>query len=136
MSDETLELTVTTTLGMQDAERDLRAALATEGFGVLTEVDVAAVLKAKLGVEVEPYRILGVCNPQLAYDAMAIWRGFGLIAPCHIAVYPSGGLTTIAALNPLAFSEVRDNARLLPIAEAARAAIGRALDAVGSLSGS
>ena len=136
MSDETLELTVTTTLGMQDAERDLRAALAAEGFGVLTEVDVAAVLKAKLGVEVEPYRILGVCNPQLAYDAMAIWRGFGLIAPCHIAVYPSGGLTTIAALNPLAFSEVRDNARLLPIAEAARAAIGRALDAVGSLSGS
>ena len=131
MSEQTLELTVTTTLGMQDAERDLRAALAAEGFGVLTEVDAAAVLKAKLDVDVEPYRILGVCNPQLAYDAMAIWRGFGLIAPCHIALYPVGDRTAIAALNPLAFSDVRDNARLLPIAEAAHAALGGALDAVG-----
>ena len=132
MSEQTLELTVTTTLGMEDAERELRAALAAEGFGVLTEVDAAAVLKAKLDVDVEPYRILGVCNPKLAYDAMAIWRGFGLIAPCHIALYPVEGRTAIAALNPLAFAEVRDNARLLPIAEAARSAIGRALEAVGA----
>ncbi len=132
MNDEPLELMARTSLAMDEAEARLRDALKAEGFGVLTEVDVAAVLHEKLDVEVEPYRILGVCNPRLAFDAMSLWRGFGLIAPCHIALYPADGHTVITALNPLAFAEVRDNARLLPIAETARAGIERAVRAVES----
>lgn len=134
MQEHKLEMMVSSAVGMAETEQRLRDALAAEGFGVLTEVDAAAVLKEKLGVDVEPYRILGVCNPRLAHEAMTIWRAFGLIAPCHIALYPNGERTIVAALNPLAFSDVRENARLLPIAEAARLALDRALRAVGSAS--
>jgi uncharacterized protein (DUF302 family) len=76
-----------TSLSMAEAESRLRDALKAEGFGVLTEVDVQSVLREKIGAEVEPYRILGVCNPRLAHTAMQAWKGFGLIAPCHVAIY-------------------------------------------------
>lgn len=122
---------VTTPLSMQDAEARLREALAAEGFGVLTEVDVPSVLQQKLGVSVEPYRILGACNPKIAYEAMQEWRGFGLIAPCHIALYDAGEHRVIIAFDPTEVPEVRNNAEVYPLIKRATDAIERALAAVG-----
>lgn len=122
---------VTTSLPMEEAEAKLREALAAEGFGILTEVDVPAVLKSKLGVEVPPYRILGACKPALAHEAMNIWKGFGLIAPCHIAVYDVGDKRVILAFDPTGISAVHDSAPLFALATEARDGIQRALLAVG-----
>ena len=121
----------TTPLSMEDAEARLREALAAEGFGILTEVDVPSVLQQKLGVSVEPYRILGACNPHIAHEAMQHWRGFGLIAPCHIALYEAGDHRVIIAFDPSSVAEVRDSAELYPLARRATEAIERAVAAVG-----
>lgn len=121
----------TTTLPMEEAEAELREALAEEGFGILTEVDVPSVMQQKLGMEVEPYRILGACNPQIAYQAMQEWRGFGLVAPCHIALYDAGEHRVILAFDPASLPEVRDNADIYPLAKQAREAIERAVLSVG-----
>lgn len=122
----------TTSLSMEDAEARLREALKTRGFGVLTEVDVQGVLKERIGVEVEPYRILGVCNPKLAHAAMSLWKGFGLIAPCNVAVYDVGEHRVVIAFDPAEVPEVRDNPELYAIAQQASTGIG---EAVASLEG-
>ncbi len=123
---------VTTTLSMADAEARLRAALKTEGFGVLTEVDVQSVLREKIGAEVEPYRILGVCNPQLAHAALGVWKGFGLIAPCNIALYEEGDQREVIAFDPLTVPGVDDSAELRDIAQRASDGIGRAVESLGT----
>jgi len=122
---------VTTPLSMEEAEAKLREALTAEGFGILTEVDVPTVMQSKLGISVAPYRILGACNPHIAHEAMTIWKGFGLIAPCHIAVYDVGAHRVILAFDPTAISMVHENAPLFAIATRAKEAISRALHAVG-----
>ncbi|RJQ12375.1 MAG: DUF302 domain-containing protein [Dehalococcoidia bacterium] len=122
----------TTTLTMADAEARLREALKGEGFGVLTEVNVQSVLKDRIDVDVEPYRILGVCNPKLAHAAISIWKGFGLIAPCNVALYDVGDHRVVAAFDPAEVPEVRGNAELYDIARQASSGIRRA---VASLDG-
>lgn len=117
----------TTSLPMADAEAKLRGALQAEGFGVLTEVDVQAVLKEKLDVDVESYRILGVCNPKIAHRALGIWKGIGLIAPCHVALYDAGDHRVVIAFDPTDLPEVRDNAELFDILKEARDIIERAV---------
>lgn len=117
----------TTSLSMAEAELRLREALKQEGFGILTEVDVQTVLKEKVGADVDPYRILGVCNPALAQRALQLWKGFGLIAPCNVALYEAGGHRIIIAFDPASVPEVRDNAELYEVARAASAGIGRAV---------
>lgn len=115
---------------MAEAETRLRAALAADGFGVLTEVDMPTVMQDKLGVAVEPYRILGVCNPHLAHEAMQIWKGFGLIAPCHIALYDVGDHRVVVAFDPTSVPEVHQNGELLVLATRARDAVARAVQSV------
>ena len=117
----------TTTLSMADAEARLRDALKTEGFGVLTEVDVQAVMLEKLDEEVAPYRILGVCNPQMAHRAMQAWKAFGLIAPCHVAIYDEGDHREVIAFDPSGVPEVREHPTLAEIAAQATDGIGRAV---------
>ncbi|MBM3139001.1 MAG: DUF302 domain-containing protein [Chloroflexi bacterium] len=112
---------------MDEAERRLREAFAAEGFGVLTDVDLAATLRSKLGAEIGPYRILGMCNPKLAHDAVSAWRGFGLLAPCNVVLFDAGAHRVVLAFDPLAISGVHEAPRVLPIAREARAAIERAL---------
>ena len=92
--------TVTLDLSQQDAIDAVTAALATQGFGVLTTIDVRATLKAKLGEDVEDYTILGACNPALAHQAMSTDPEIGLLLPCNVTVRQTGGHTLVQAVDP------------------------------------
>lgn len=78
------------------------AALKDEGFGVLTEIDVAKTFKEKLGREYRPYRILGACNPMLAHEALAIEDRLGVMLPCNVVVQQKDDGVEIAAIDPMA----------------------------------
>ncbi len=91
----------TVAVSPEAAEEAIRAALATEGFGVLTEIDVAAVLHAKLGVDRPFLKILGACNPQFAHDALEIDPTVSLLLPCNVVVETVEGGTKISAVDPL-----------------------------------
>jgi len=110
-----------------DAEAAVRAALADQGFGVLTEIDVAATMKAKLDVDRSPYKILGACNPTLANRALDIEESIGLLLPCNVAVYTSGESTVVAAMEPELMSSVTDNDALAVVAAEAKQRIEAAL---------
>ena len=89
-----------TPLSLSDAETAVRAALGEAGFRVLTEIDLAATLKAKLGVERPPLRILGACNPTLAHQALAIDPSVSLVLPCNVVLESFDGGTRVAAADP------------------------------------
>jgi uncharacterized protein (DUF302 family) len=120
-------LRATTTLDCDEAEEAIRAALAEEGFGILTEIDVAETLKAKLGLERTPYRILGACNPTLAARALEVEADIGLLLPCNVVVYESAGGTVVAALDPGTMVDLTDNQELSGVAEQVRERLERAL---------
>lgn len=90
----------TTTMSIDEAETAIRAALTNNGFGVLTEIDVAATLKAKLDIDRTPLKILGACNPNLAHRALTIDPSVALLLPCNVVLEESDGVTTITAVDP------------------------------------
>ncbi len=92
-------LTTSTELSHADAAARVREELSREGFGVLCEIDVQATLKQKLGVEREPYLILGACNPTLAHAALEAEPELGALLPCNVVVYQRQGHTRIAAVD-------------------------------------
>jgi uncharacterized protein (DUF302 family) len=116
-----------TTHGLDETEAKMRSALAEEGFGILTEIDVAATLKNKLDVTVPPYRILGACNPQLAYEALKSEPSIGLLLPCNVILYEIDDGTAIEVLEPNLMAELTANTDLEELANDARARLERAL---------
>jgi len=111
-----------------------RNALAEQGFGVLTEIDIKATLKAKLDVDVEPQVILGACRPPLAYAALQAEPSIGLLLPCNVVVRALAPTTTLVeALNPDVMVEVTGNDALTGIARDAAIRLEAALKALSAL---
>jgi uncharacterized protein (DUF302 family) len=109
-------LSTTTDLAFDDAVEGVRQELKEEGFGVLCDIDVRATLNNKLGVDTEPYLILGACNPLLAHKALAADPELGTLLPCNVAIYQRDGKTHIAAVDPERMLSIVDNPDLEPIA--------------------
>jgi uncharacterized protein (DUF302 family) len=109
-------LTDKTTLPFEKAVERVRQELQAEGFGVLCEIDVQATLKAKLGVEREPYLILGACNPPLAHQALEAEPELGALLPCNVIVYQRDGETHISAVDAERMLSIVGNEQLAPIA--------------------
>jgi len=103
-------------------------ALAKEGFGVLTEIDVAATLKKKLGKEMPPYKILGACNPQFAHRALEAEPQIGALLPCNVVVrVDAGGRTIVEIMDPRAVLELVDRPEITAIAGEVRTRLERVL---------
>ena len=109
-------LTETTPLPYHEAVERVRRELKTEGFGVLCEIDVQATMREKLGVEGEPYLILGACNPPLAHQALQAEPDLGVLLPCNVVVYRRGGETHISAVDPERMLSIVDNGELASVA--------------------
>jgi uncharacterized protein (DUF302 family) len=117
-----------------DAVRRTREALAEQGFGVLTEIDVKATLKAKLGEDMEDYLILGACNPPLAHRAVNIDRQIGVLLPCNVVVRAdpeADGTVLVEAMDPQVLVDVTGKAELRPVADEVATRLQAAIDSVG-----
>ncbi len=103
---------------MESAIEKVTEALKTEGFGILTEIDVQATLKKKLDVDFRPYRILGACNPPYAYKALQAEDKIGLMLPCNVVVQQLGPNTVeVSAIDPMASMQAVENNELGAVAE-------------------
>ena len=120
-------ITRTVDLPFDETVERVTTALATEGFGVLTTIDVRETLKRKLDLDIEPYVILGACNPQLASQGLELEPDLGVLLPCNVVVRRDDERTVVAAMEPLAAMGLASNPALEPLAAAARERIERAV---------
>jgi uncharacterized protein (DUF302 family) len=112
---------------------DVTAQLKGRGFGVLTDIDVQATLKAKLGVEVPQYRILGACNPRFAHEALKLEDKLGVLLPCNVIVRETADARVeVATVNPVDAMERTGNPALRETAEKVRTLLAGALDGLGT----
>ncbi len=116
-------------VSIDDAEKRLRAALADRGFGVLTEIDVKTTMKEKIDVDMNGYRILGACNPKMAYKAIGIEPRVGAMLPCNVILREVDGGTEISAIDPVASMQAIDNDQLHEVAGEVRDMLRQAVDA-------
>jgi uncharacterized protein (DUF302 family) len=105
-------------------------ALSKEGFGVLSDIDVAGTLKKKLGLEVPPYRILGACNPQFAHKALEAEPEIGALLPCNVVVRQQAGKTVVDIMDPLAVMQLVGKPEVEKIATEVRGRLDRVLGAL------
>ena len=113
-------LSATTELGFTETAERVRDELKAEGFGILCEIDVQATLKEKLGVDGEPYLILGACNPPLAHQALEAEPDLGTLLPCNVVVYRRDGETHISAIDAERMLSIVGNEALTPVAAEVR----------------
>ena len=118
-------------LSYDEALPRVKEALKAEGFGVLTEIDVRRTLREKLGAEMEPYIILGACNPQLAHRALAQEPEIGLLLPCNVVVRAEGQGSRVEVADPQAMLGIVGNEQLNAIAEEAKQRLQRAVASLG-----
>jgi uncharacterized protein (DUF302 family) len=117
-------------IGYDEALARVPEALKAEGFGVLTEIDVAATLKAKLGVDHRRYKILGACNPTYAHRALGMELDLGVMLPCNVVVYERDDRgATVVAIDPMQTIAAQDP-KLAPIANEVRAKLARAVESL------
>jgi uncharacterized protein (DUF302 family) len=129
MTSNAIETTIP--LPMDEAEARLRPALAEQGFGVLTEIDVAATLKAKLDIDRSPLKILGACNPTLSHAALELDPSAALFMPCNVVLEPADdGGTLVRAVDP---ATIMPDARMADLAADATVRLRAALDAAAAL---
>lgn len=121
--------TVTLDLPVADAVERVKEALSEQGFGTLTEIDLQATMKEKLDADVEPYVILGACNPELAHRALESDRSIGALLPCNVVVRADGDRSVVDALDPSVMSQLADG-----LDDVASDATGRIDAALGALS--
>ena len=115
---------------LQEAEERVRAALTDRGFGVLTEIDVAATMKKKLDKDIAPYKILGACNPKMAFEALQLEPRVGAMLPCNVILRElAGGKVEISAVDPVASMTAIDNPGLAEVAGKVRGMLGEAVEA-------
>jgi len=114
-------------LGFDEAVARVTEALAKEGFGVLTEIDVAATLKKKLGLDMPPYRILGACNPQFAHQAIELEPQIGALLPCNVVVREDKGKTRVEIMDPQAVLQLVERPEIEGIAAEVRKRLERVI---------
>ena len=118
-------------LGFEEAIETVTEELDKEGFGILTEIDVQATLKKKLGEDMPPYRILGACNPPLAHQAVSAVPEIGLLLPCNVLVREDDeGKVHVSFMDPGSVLGLVDNPDVVPLAEQVKAKLERVLAAL------
>ena len=127
-----MEYSITKQLNVtfDEAGEKIRGALAEEGFGILTEIDVKATLKKKIDVEYDNYIILCACNPSLAYEALQVEKQVGLLLPCNVILYEDDGEVFVSAIKPKAAMGMVDNPELQKIAEQAEKKLVDVIDSL------
>jgi len=118
-----------TDASIDDVDGRIRKALGERGFGVLTEIDVKATLKAKIGAEVDDYRILGACSPSMAYKAIQVEPRVGAMLPCNVILRAVEGGVEISAIDPVASMQAINNDDLHKIAAQVRQMLVEAVEA-------
>ena len=123
-------LSATVDRPFDDVVEEVKAALADQGFGVLTEIDIKATLKKKLDVDVDAQVILGACNPTFAHHALQVEPSIGLLLPCNVVVRAAGDSTVVEMINPQTMVEITDNPEIAAVADQVTGLLRAALDAV------
>jgi uncharacterized protein (DUF302 family) len=115
---------------LDDIDARTRAALADTGFGVLTEIDVKATMKKKLDVEMPAYRILGACNPKMAYAAIGMEPRVGAMLPCNVILREVDGGVEVSAIDPVTSMQGIENVELTAVAGEVRDLLAKAVEAI------
>ncbi len=132
MSDKSYGLTAKLPVSYDEAVDKVTAALKSEGFGILTEIDVKSTLKKKLDADFRHYVILGACNPPLAHRALHTELEIGLLLPCNVIVYEEDGGSVVSILDPISMLGVVENPELDPVAREAQTRLQRVIEALNS----
>lgn len=115
---------------LEDVDARTRSALAANGFGVLTEIDVKATMKKKLDLEMAPYLILGACNPKMAYQAIGMEPRVGAMLPCNVILREIDGGVEVSAVDPVASMQAIDNQELHAVAGQVRNLLKKAVEEI------
>ena len=116
---------------IEKADEKVREALKEVGFGIITEIDMQATLKKKIDKDIKPYKILGACNPNFAYQAIQEEEKIGIMLPCNVTLIDNGdGTTNVAVMNPVTALSIVGNDKIIPFAEEVKVLLEKALNSL------